>query len=179
MNHLIDRLFPPSEIHERGPVEVYAVLDGARERRVYRSVYESRLDYECLFTGNLPYDLAESAPYLVRLTRTAELTSWILTECWGNSVGIFAWSRENLNTLRRHFRHLLQVQDEQGQKLFFRYYDPRVLRTYIPTCMNIDLKELFGPIDRLLVEGLKNEVLSCEPRVKEGARYLEWERAVC
>jgi hypothetical protein len=35
----------------------------------------------------------------------------------------------------------------------FRYYDPRVLRTYLPTCSQQDLGEFFGPVLNYVVEG--------------------------
>lgn len=172
---LVELLFPAiRHSNEDGP-ELYVVMDGARDSRVYRAIYESRLDYECLYTGSIPSDLAEAAPYLVRLTRTAALTRWVLQHCWGNSVGIFAWSGAHLATLQRHFRRLLQVQDERGRRLYFRYYDPRVLRVFVPTCTALDMRALFGPVERLLVEGTQDQVLSCEPRIKSGFHHLQWE----
>jgi hypothetical protein len=35
----------------------------------------------------------------------------------------------------------------------FRYYDPRVLRVYLPTCQPNELRTVFGPIRSYLVEG--------------------------
>ena len=34
----------------------------------------------------------------------------------------------------------------------FRYYDPRVLRVYLPTCTPDELEMLFGPIERFWME---------------------------
>ena len=42
--------------------------------------------------------------------------------------------------------------DPDFQPLYFRYYDPRVLRVYLPTCDADELRTLFGPISRLLCE---------------------------
>ena len=36
--------------------------------------------------------------------------------------------------------------------LVFRYYDPRVLRPYLPTCTETELDFVFGPVQRFLVE---------------------------
>lgn len=169
VDRLLDALFPPPPEDGSPAPEVHAVLDGARDERIYRAVYDSRLDYECLFTGEIPYDLAEAAPYLVHLRREASFTRWVLEEGWGKSFGIFAWSRADLETLRRHFRRLLQATDEQGRKLYFRYYDPRVLRVYLPTCTVEELREVFGPVGRLLVEGAEGQVLS----YAQGGRPLQ------
>src|SRR5207244_1565000 len=95
-------LFPPAPEPGSAAPRVYAVLDGARDPRIYPAVYRSGLDHECLFTGDLPHDLAEAAPYLVELERQAPFTRWLLEEGWGRSFAVFAWTRADLETLRRH-----------------------------------------------------------------------------
>jgi hypothetical protein len=47
---------------------------------------------------------------------------------------------------------LLEVQTPDGPKRFFRYYDPRVLRNFLPTCDAAQLREMFGPVDRFDLE---------------------------
>ena len=49
-------------------------------------------------------------------------------------------------------RRLLQFRTENHKRLFFRYYDPRVLRPFLPTCQPAQLAEVFGPIQRFDVE---------------------------
>jgi hypothetical protein len=44
------------------------------------------------------------------------------------------------------------VYDETGKPLYFRYYDPSVLRVFLPTCSADELRSLFGPIVRYMVE---------------------------
>jgi hypothetical protein len=159
---LLAALFPPPPADGGAPPSVYAVLDGARDERIYRAVYDSRLEYECLFAGQLNYEISLAAPYLVHLDARAAFTRWLIEEGWGKSFGIFAWTRADIETMRRHFRRLLQVKDEQGRRLFFRYYDPRVLRLYLPTCDVGELREVLGPIGRLLAEGPEGQVISYE-----------------
>lgn len=65
--------------------------------------------------------------------------------------------------LRDHLRKIFIVNDEEGNEYSFRYYDPRVLRTYLPTCTGEEAKEFFGPIQRILVEAeVPGQMLSCE-----------------
>jgi hypothetical protein len=45
------------------------------------------------------------------------------------------------------------ARDEKGRKLMFRYYDPRVLRAYLPTCLPGELRMMFGPVNVYLVPG--------------------------
>jgi hypothetical protein len=61
-------------------------------------------------------------------------------------------ARAGLYDLRRHLRRLLQVRTEARETLFFRYYDPRVLRAFLPTCDRAQLAEFFGPIQRFDLE---------------------------
>ena len=49
------------------------------------------------------------------------------------------------------------MRDPQGRTLLFRYYDPRVLRTYLPTCRADELEQIFGPIDALVAEAAGGE----------------------
>jgi hypothetical protein len=114
-------------------------------------------EFECLYSGELKPDLAEVAPYLVRLEPGSEFTLWVLEQGWGNHWGIFALSAADLRELRRHFRRFLTVYDPSGKPLLFRYYDPRVLRTYLPTCNPEELSTLFGPVSCYLLEGEKPE----------------------
>lgn len=50
--------------------------------------------------------------------------------------------------MRRHLTTLLEVRSPDRKKLFFRYYDPRVLQVFLPTCDSAQLRQVFGPIDR-------------------------------
>ena len=51
-----------------------------------------------------------------------------------------------------HLRKIFIVEDDEGQEYFFRYYDPRVLRTFLPTCSKCQLDEFFGPIEVAICE---------------------------
>src|SRR3982750_2747742 len=106
--------------------EVYALLDGARDPRIYPILSRSLTDSCCLYTGELPRALAEVAPYLVALGRDSKLTAGLTEGGWGQSWGVFLSSTAILQDLRRHFRRFLRVQDESGRRLIFRFYDPRV-----------------------------------------------------
>jgi hypothetical protein len=77
---------------------------------------------------------------------------------WGNSWCVFLRLRDARN-LRHHLRGLLRVRDESGRVLVFRYYDPRVLRAYLPTCTTAELAAVYGPIQSFLVESAGGEQL--------------------
>ncbi|MCJ7602705.1 MAG: DUF4123 domain-containing protein [Desulfobulbaceae bacterium] len=107
---------------------------------------------KCLFHGSKAVELATVAPYLVHLKKDDPFTDWLISQGWGKSWGIFCQSSENLDTLQRHFRKFLMVYDEDGKPLYFRFYDPRVFRVYLPTCNENELAIIFGPVYVYIVE---------------------------
>jgi hypothetical protein len=135
-------------------IKVYAVLDGASIPDLLDNLYERQPEHVCLYRGELEPDIAECAPYLVRLESDTEFCDWVIEKGWGNHWGIFALSNENLRVMRNHFRTFLMVSDPEYKKqLYFRYYDPRVLRKYLPTCDAEGLARLFGPVVSYFLEG--------------------------
>jgi hypothetical protein len=132
--------------------EACAVLDGASVPELLGRLDELQPEHECLYMGELKPDLAEVAPYLVRLEQGSEFSAWVVEQGWGNHWGIFALSQASLRELRRHFRTFLKVYDPNGKPLLFRYYDPRVMRVYLPTCNAEELKAIFGPVAGYLLE---------------------------
>jgi len=160
----------------------YAILDGARAPAVYEIVQSGALAAECLYVGKLAPVLARAAPYLVRLERASAPTARLLSRAWGESWGVFLRTGAPMRALHRHLRRFLRVQDERGRRLLFRYYDPRVLRAYLPTCTPEELAYVLGPIDAFVLEGETAESV-LEFRVGDGAldrretrveRRLEW-----
>lgn len=131
---------------------VYAVLDGASVPNLLDQLYELEPEHECLYRGELQPDVAEVAPYLVCLEPDSEFTRWLVAEGWGRHWGVFVSSDADLRALRRHFRTFLVVYDPEGKPLYFRYYDPRVLRLYMPTCNEQELQTVFGPVVSYLLE---------------------------
>jgi hypothetical protein len=64
-----------------------------------------------------------------------------------------------LEDVRHHLRHFLMVEIEGGKPVYFRFYDPRVLRVYLPTCTDQERQQFFGPLANYLMEGEEKSVL--------------------
>lgn len=133
-------------------VTAFTVLDGASVPGLAGNLASFNPPHVCLFRGEPAPDLAQVAPYLVLLERDASFTEWVLGGGWGRHWGIFGVSGAGLPVLRNHFRKFLTVYDEKGKSLYFRYYDPRVLRVYLPLCSSEELEAMFGPVTSYLVE---------------------------
>lgn len=130
---------------------VFAVLDGATVPDLPATLTSFRVEYRCLYRGELQPDMAEVAPYLVLLEREASFTDWLLLNGWGRNWGIFGISRADISVLNRHLRRFVKI-DDGGRTLYWRYYDPRVMRNYLPTCTIDELKTIFGPANLYLME---------------------------
>ena len=133
----------------------YAVLDGASIPDLRQLLYSLKPEHECLYIGALEDDIAEVAPYVVQLEPEAPFTKVVLEQGWGKHWGVFAVSEAGIRDLRQHLRRLLTVYDPDGKAMLFRYYDPRVLRTYLPTCNAEEIGKLFGPVKTFFAEGEK------------------------
>lgn len=126
---------------------LYALIDGARDERIAPALQAADVAAQCLFDGKLHPELAAAAPYLVSLAADTGFAATFAAEGWPHAWGVPLTAAAELDELRRHFRRFLRVADEQGRPLLFRYYDPRVLRTYLPTCTAGELDIVFGPVD--------------------------------
>lgn len=133
-------------------LKTYAVLDGASIPDLLEHLTADAPDHVCLYRGELSDELAEAAPYLVQLLPDTPFTEWVLGEGWGNHWGIFALSPVDIRAMRKHFRTFLIVKDPEGNQIYFRYYDPRVLRVFLPTCNARELGAIYGPVTRFLLE---------------------------
>lgn len=130
----------------------FAVLDGASVRGLRQKLFAMVPQNICLYRGELEPDIAEVAPYVVKLDSGTEFSNWVITSGWGKHWGIFVQGYDDIRQMRAHFRSLLTVFDDAGRPLRFRYYDPRVLRLYLPTCNAEELRTVFGPLVSYLME---------------------------
>jgi len=157
----------------------FAVLDGARDRRVRNWVFDTRAPRWCLYRGNLTAELEDAAPWLVRIVPGADWLDELFGQLWGQSWGILVASAAPARAVRRQLRRSLLARTEDRRTLLFRYYDPRVLRVYLPTCTPEEVAAFFGPISAMAAEaetpsGL--HVFRAGPDGRLDARILELPR---
>ena len=156
LSRLEEQLFYP---YEASGTSLFAVLDGARDRAIGRAISAATVEYESLFSGPLSWSLRAASPLVVRLVPGEAFTQQLLAEGWGRAWGIYVASSSTLLGVRRHLRTLLRVRLGDGRKCYFRYYDPRVLRAFLPTCTSDQLRQIFGPITRIDLEDSDSSVL--------------------
>ena len=166
-----------SQLFDETEGVVFAVLDGCSIPGLLEGLYRHQPEHECLYRGELKPDMAEAAPYLVQLEQDSEFSDWVLEQGWGEHWGVFATGNVSLHGMRQHFRKFLVVHDDQRQPVFFRYYDPRVLRVYLPTCNPEELAMVFGPVASFLLEDEKPDTMLVY-RLVAGSLKVEKRRLV-
>lgn len=163
--------------HHRKPGEhLYAVVDAARDYRLAvapRDMLDEPL--RPLFQ-NAPYFMERVGPYLARISCSDRYPEYmrLWAERLGDNAGIFFLSSAWPKTVRAHLRSIFKVYDEKKAMFYFRFYDPRVIRTYLPTCTAKECREFFGPIRSIFVEGPTLPVMH-HYRVGQAAIHLEEE----
>jgi len=136
----------------RQKLPLFALLDAARAPEVLATLLAHGEVHYSLYDGPDGEVLDAVAPYLVQLHARSPLTELLVREHWGQSWGVFLWALTDFKALRRHLRRFLMVQDAKGKDMYFRFYDPRVLRVFLPTCTPDELTSFFAPIGSFLIE---------------------------
>ncbi len=131
---------------------LYCVLDGIMVPDLPDRLHKAQVPNHCLLQGDLTPEMVHAAPYLAFLSPDSKFADWVLTESLGKHWGIFLHTRRSMIEMRRHFLALLQAYDERGNPLKFRFYDPRVLGKFLPTCNGGELKTIFGDVDAFFTE---------------------------
>ncbi|HEY5707586.1 MAG TPA: DUF4123 domain-containing protein [Terrimicrobiaceae bacterium] len=133
------------------------IVDGARDLEL---AFEAKCLYKKeiwnLFESDVAEALADVAPYLTAFDPgEGYLENW--TARLGKSAGILFIAASDPYKLYAHLRHILVVEDEEHQPFFFRFYDPRVLRIFLPTCTSEQLDEFFGPVRAWICESAEGD----------------------
>jgi len=132
---------------------LFAVVDASRDLRVLELLRESAEEYQSLYDGLKGHALAHVAPYLVRLPAGSRLLQRLVLETLGKRWGLYLTCRRPFTEVRRHLRRFLIVEDDKtGKKMYFRFYDPKVLAAFLPTCTLRQRQDMFGEIETFLLE---------------------------
>ncbi len=135
---------------EQRPQHLFAVVDACDEPLVPPKVRELGTERAVsLYRGSAEVDYWAIAPYLVRVD--AALLEWIATHLWEKPWGFFALADVQLSELRKHFRRFLTVLDPDGERVYFRFYDPRVLPVFLASAGPAERRQFVGPVEKFLL----------------------------
>jgi pSer/pThr/pTyr-binding forkhead associated (FHA) protein len=146
---------------------LFTVIDAAGEGMA-DLLQTSRLRHQRLFDGEAADPSAGHIPMLVELGQaspagvgadTQAFLEALLRAAWGKSRGIFCTSPSPFEALLEHFCSFLLMRTKQQRPLYFRFYDPRVLRALLPTCEPQEMRAIFGPVASYLVESDRSDMM--------------------
>ena len=130
----------------------YLLLDAARMARHFDVFREKDCHYECLYEDRSRDDLASVAPYLVTIASGNDLLPWIKDNGFGNAWGVFISAAVGFETLLQHFRKFLVTKTPGTGEQYFRFYDPRVLKRFLPAATAPAIIDFFGPGEAFIAE---------------------------
>jgi hypothetical protein len=131
---------------------LYAIVDTAQNRRISSLMEESGCEHQMLYGEQLAWAVDEIGPYLVSLPLDSVFLRCLTEDGWGNNWCIFFTSKASFQAIRRHLRRFLGVKHPDGSQLLFRFYDPRIIRDFLPKCSNDEISNFFGPISSFYIE---------------------------
>ncbi|MFO0802940.1 MAG: DUF4123 domain-containing protein [Gemmataceae bacterium] len=150
---------------------LHVVLDAARNPAILPLIQKCGLVFESLYDGEKGAEIAAFGPWLVEIPRGGPFLDALVNEGWGDSWGVFLNCHSPFVEIRKQLRRHLLATLPDGREVYFRYYDPRVLRTYLQTCTPTELGGFFGPITQFFAEsGDESSLLVYGPTFKHWQR---------
>jgi hypothetical protein len=138
---------------------LFAIVDASRDEGILPLLKASNNQYQSLFEGVRAEWLEEFAPYLVYLPKDSPLLEKLVELGWGNRWGIYFTSMRPFQTLVKHMQQFLWVKTEAGEKLYFRFYDPKTLQVFLFISNPKQANEVFQGISSYLMKAKKPELL--------------------
>ena len=151
------------------PGALHALLDAGSEPTVPARLERSALEYVSLYEGGRGDELAAFGPWLVRLPAGTPFLEELARDGWGANWVVYLTSDAAQADLHAHLRKFLISKLADGRQVYFRYYDPRVLRTYLPTCTAAEVADFIGPVRRYACESVDGADL-----LEFAAAYRDW-----
>jgi hypothetical protein len=130
----------------------YVILDAARigDRMDEAKTLNTR--NISLYQNKDELSIQSVAPFIFKYESVSDFASWLSKEGWGNAWGIFIVARADMNQIHYHLSGFNRVKKDDGTQMYFRYYDPRVLRIFLRNYNTNQLATFFGLIDRFICE---------------------------
>ena len=143
--------FSPAQLRAslwaRQGARVQAVIDGLVVPGIAEKLKAGDLaGWDCLQRGALSEEAAQRAAYLAELKEASAFNEWLFGEATATfpGWGLLCVSAQPLLAVREHCRSIGEVATPDGERRAWRWYDPDVLRTALPTLLAGQLDEIFA-----------------------------------
>jgi len=110
--------------------------------------------------------LAATAVYLMPIDPDKMPVEQFIGRRLGKHQFIFLQANASTGDLTEHFSGLLKAMDENGNLFNFRYYDPRILRVYLPTCTEEEKHIFYGPAQIFWAEDRDSGMLEFPDKIE-------------
>jgi len=130
----------------------FLLLDAARLKQNLDEAKALNSSGVSLYSGEMETQLENAFPFLFSFEDRSEFADWYFKNGWGQSWGVLLHSEYDMQRTANHLKKNILVNTENGKDYFFRFYDPRVMRIFLPTCNAKQLKEFFGPVEQFICE---------------------------
>ena len=131
---------------------LFGLVDASRSERITSLLSSSVDEGRSLYEGYEGAQLERFAPFLIRFEPSSALLDRLVREGWLHGWASYFTSDDPERLLRRHFRRFLFVDAEGLEgRVYFRFYDPRVLSRFLRMATARQHRELTGPVEHLLL----------------------------
>lgn len=138
---------------------VFLLVDCAQDGKILQMLGEQAAAAQTLFNGPNLGTMIPFSPHLVVVEKEGKLIEDLLVEGWGKAWMCFVLAHEPFSIVRDHLREMLIAENPEGKEVFFRYYDPRILRRFLPVCSPAEARQFFGPVVQFWTEDETPEFL--------------------
>ena len=130
----------------------YIVLDAAKMQQHLEVAKQFNPKHLCLFKGEGEQKYGSVSPWLFTYRKMSYFDDWYISSGGNQNWGVLIETKVKFEKLYFHLKKFTRVKSETGTIMYFRFYDPRVLPTFLETCDEEQLIEFFGPIDKFILE---------------------------
>ena len=153
------------------PLRAFALLDASQSPDIPICLEGFSDPARCLFDGAAYEDMAEVAPWLVELTCHSDAWDWFVEEGYGRNWGILIHSRLELPRLKTHLKKFLKIEDEDGERYFFKYYRPEHFNRYAPGFDDTQRASFWRGIEAVYAESKGDATVLIRHELKTGGRH--------
>lgn len=153
------------------PTHVYAVVDASRQPMMIPAALDAMASRNsCLYSGEALREFGDNAAWVAELLPTESTLGWLLEQGFGKRWMIFATSKLELAAFIRHLKKFTMASNDDGRTVFFRFYDPQVLRQYLAVLNDRQKASFFEGVEHIMLEDSreKGAILSYAPS-KDGS----------
>jgi len=148
---------------------MFALVDPAAGEAVRRMIGDYPENKFCVVQGWQQEMFAGFSPWLLSLKIERPSFEALIHQSWGKSRAIFLCSSLPPAKLLDHFYQIWLVSSPDGSRQYFRYYDPRVFRSFFQVALVEQLNLLFcDGLHAFYAESEDGKNLHCYDRKERG-----------